>query len=132
MVNVKILDLRIELLRAFKMSPPQRRITGGTVDRGRAGKQMRFDDARRQSAIDPVACVVEPAISVKRPGKRRLSGEILPQPQIGACPSYRRGSIFGDVGVVIREVVVEMHLAALRRWQISCRAFWYEWCARSA
>jgi len=75
------------------MSLPQRRITGGTVDRCCTGEQMRVDGARGQSAIDPVACLVELAVSVKRPGERRLSGEILPRRKsaraqtIAAAPS---------------------------------------------
>src|SRR5207248_10758010 len=39
-------------------------------------------------------------------------------PQVGARPCHRRCSIFGDIGVVVREMMIEMHLAASRRLQI--------------
>src|SRR5258708_31508044 len=114
-MKMEPLDKRVEFFRAFQELP--------TADPGvylrSAEQQVRIDDAGSERAVDPGARLVQLSIAVEGPGERRLGREVLSKLQICPRPGHRRDAIPRHIGIVVREVMIIMYLAAPRGFQIT-------------
>ena len=110
-MHVKAGDGRVEVQCPFPKLAAFNLVASRTVDPTR-------DGARYQRMFNPANRLAEPPIAIKRPGERRLSCKIFPQPQVLVCSFNSFCAVFYYVLIVINKIIVVIDFAVLRRLQI--------------
>src|SRR4249920_77671 len=87
-------------------------------DRAGLAEHMRVADTRREGSACRLQRLVGPAGAAERPCQRRVCGVVRPERMIPLGPEHGGIAVALDVGVVLREVVVVLHLAEARRLEV--------------